>query len=491
MTFDQMIKKGNSTTRALRTIEKEKKGILNREEADRRIEEASDHPAAKALADYVKSNPADIDKQYYHTAAGHIAAGRHKELAHHIKSGDTAPRDHVLDQLEKHDKPLHKAIMHKAGYEKIREDAEQIDEISGKTLASYSDKVARYGPMKDVRTRQKHEKGVYTAYKKMKAKNVKVPARMEEADVPFEGPYRKTGERKDKYGNTVKNVAKHLAKKAMKKQMGGLKKEEAEQIDELSKATLGSYVKKAKKELSSSDYHIGRAVGAREVGANFSKSPEQKLAAKAVERSLAAKSKKRYHGIDKAVDKLTKEEAEQIDEISAKTIDRYREQSHRKEYPGPKGSKKYEKRARGSIMAFNKLTGRAKVPARMEEAEIIEARGRPRKDAQKDYTIHPKTKEKLMHNNPAHMKRIEALHRTGALQKPKVEAGQNIITQLRKASTSMRGGEKVNFNYGASTHVSAAHAQKILDKHAGMRPAEKEKFQKDIGHSHAMLKKHV
>jgi hypothetical protein len=142
-------------------------------------------------------------------------------------------------------------------------------------------------------------------------------------------------------------------------------------------------------------------------------------------------------------------------------------------------------------MAFNKLTGRAKVPARMEEAEIIEARGRPRKDAQKDYTIHPKTKEKLMHNNPAHMKRIEALHRTGALQKPKVEAGQNIITQLRKASTSMRGGEKVNFNYGASTHVSAAHAQKILDKHASMKPAEKEKFQKNIGHSHAMLKKHV
>lgn len=298
----------------------------------------------------------------------------------------------------------------KSSYGKLaKEEAEQIDEISGKTLVSYSDKVTRYGPMKDVRTRQKHELGLYTAYKKMKGKDVKVPARMEEADVPFEGPYRKTGERKDEYGNTVKNVAKHLAKKAMKKQMGGLKKEEAEQIDE----------------------------------------------------------------------------------ISAKTIDRYREQSHRKEYPGPKGSKKYEKRARGSIMAFNKLTGRAKVPARMEEAEITEARGRPRKDAQKDYTIHPKTKEKLMHNNPAHMKRIEALHRTGALQKPKVEAGQNIITQLRKASTSMRGGEKVNFNYGASTHVSAAHAQKILDKHASMRPAEKEKFQKDIGHSHAMLKKHV
>ena len=47
--------------------------------------------------------------------------------------------------------------------------------------------------------------------------------------MPFEGPYRKSGERKDEYGNKVKNVAKHLAKKAMNKQ----KNEEIEQIDEV------------------------------------------------------------------------------------------------------------------------------------------------------------------------------------------------------------------------------------------------------------------
>jgi hypothetical protein len=46
----------------------------------------------------------------------------------------------------------------------------------------------------------------------------------EENGMPFKGPYRKVGERKDEYGNTVKNVAKHLAKKAMDKQ----KNEEAE-----------------------------------------------------------------------------------------------------------------------------------------------------------------------------------------------------------------------------------------------------------------------
>jgi len=37
-------------------------------------------------------------------------------------------------------------------------------------------------------------------------------------DVPFAGPYKNTGTRKDQYGNTIKNVAKHLAKKAMNAQ---------------------------------------------------------------------------------------------------------------------------------------------------------------------------------------------------------------------------------------------------------------------------------
>ena len=122
---------------------------------------------------------------------------------------------------------------------------------------------------------------------------------------------------------------------------------------------------------------------------------------------------------------------------------------------------------------------------------LDEARGRPKKAAAKDFTIHPKTKEKLMHNNPEHMKKIEALQRTGALAKPKTEAGQHIINQLRKASTSMQGGATVHFTHGESKHVSAAHAGKALDKYAGMKPNEKEDFQKKISHSHENLMKHI
>jgi hypothetical protein len=59
---------------------------------------------------------------------------------------------------------------------------------------------------------------------------------MNEEKMPFEGPYRKVGERKDKYGNPVKNVAKHLAKKAMNAQ----KNEEVEQIDEILPLVAGA-----------------------------------------------------------------------------------------------------------------------------------------------------------------------------------------------------------------------------------------------------------
>ena len=112
--------------------------------------------------------------------------------------------------------------------------------------------------------------------------------------MPFEGPYKKAGERKDKYGNTVKNVPQYLAKKAMNAQkneeaepveekrglwdnihakrkrikagsgermrkpgsegapsaadLKSARNEEVETIDELSRATVGSYARKAKAE---------------------------------------------------------------------------------------------------------------------------------------------------------------------------------------------------------------------------------------------------
>jgi hypothetical protein len=214
---------------------------------------------------------------------------------------------------------------------------------------------------------------------------------------------------------------------------------------------------------------------------------------------------KREKGIKLAVNKLTKEEQdfidslndadlEQIDEISKGAALKYLA-ANKKDDTKAKETGDYDrmtKRMRGTDMAVRKYTAKpgsksVRVPA-TEEVELEEARGRPKKAGAKDFTIHPRTKEKLMHDNPAHMKKIELLQKNRVLDKPKIEAGQNIMTQLQKAKTSMTGGTKIHFTHGDSTEVSGTHAARLLDKHAGMKPAEKEAFQKKIGHSHANLK---
>ena len=133
----------------------------------------------------------------------------------------------------------------------------------------------------------------------------------EEKDMPFDGPYRKVGERKDKYGNTIKNAAKHLAKKAMNAQTQ--KNEEVEVIDELSKKTMGSYVKKAsgaeqpKNVMSPKNVPLTKIAayqGDSETG-HFGKRFNQATYDKA-ERLR----KNRETGIKRAVDKLAKEEVE-------------------------------------------------------------------------------------------------------------------------------------------------------------------------------------
>lgn len=194
---------------------------------------------------------------------------------------------------------------------------------------------------------------------------------MNEEKMPFEGPYRKVGERKDKYGNPVKNVAKHLAKKAMNAQKNeeveqideilplvagaaaryaagkagagvvgrtvagaatkyavskSMNKEEVEVIDELSKKTMGSYVKKAsgaeqpKNVMSPKNVPLTKIAayqGDSETG-HFGKRFNQATYDKA-ERLR----KNRETGIKRAVDKITKEDVEVIDELSKKTMGRY------------------------------------------------------------------------------------------------------------------------------------------------------------------------
>jgi hypothetical protein len=85
-----------------------------------------------------------------------------------------------------------------------------------------------------------------------------------------------------------------------------IKKEEVEQIDELSKSTLGSYVKSAARDVGAS----------RSLGADFknkaekSRKPSAKAASSRLSDRFNAVAQKRHAGIGKAVERLTKEEIE-------------------------------------------------------------------------------------------------------------------------------------------------------------------------------------
>lgn len=399
-------------------------------------------------------------------------------------SGNTEAGKAAERKLSKRHKGIETAVK-----KLTKEDAEQIDEISKATLGSYIKKASGAEQPKNV----------------MSPKNVpltKIAAYQGDSE---------TGHFGKRFNQATYDKAERLRKNretGIKTAVKKLTKEDAEQIDELSKDTMGRYINKAATKIGSQGVTAGLKIAADEKSSKNFKDMG-----------------KREKGIKLAVSKLTKEEQdfidslndadmEQIDELSGATLGSYvtkskKDETARKErgiavrdeirkktglnVGTPIDRKLYSptaSRGAGQKTALKKLTGQARVNAK-EEVELDEARGRPRKAGAKDFTIHPKTKEKLMHNNPADMAKIERLQKNKVLEKPKVEAGQHIMNQLSKAKTSMTGGTTINFTHGDSKHVSGTHAAKLLDKYAGMKPNEKEAFQKKIGHSHENLMKEV
>jgi hypothetical protein len=148
-----------------------------------------------------------------------------KVVAHLQKRyGDNIRKSHVRSAASDFGvdaSKLAKAVRAKLGKNMLDEE-EQIDELSHDTLRRYRMKSKSIGDNEkgDINYRAKGRElaGRKTYGGRMAGiEKAKVMAK-EENDMPFEGPYRKVGERKDKYGNTIKNAAKHLAKKAMNSQ---------------------------------------------------------------------------------------------------------------------------------------------------------------------------------------------------------------------------------------------------------------------------------
>ena len=95
-----------------------------------------------------------------------------------------------------------------------------------------------------------------------------------------------------------------------------VKKEEVEQIEELKKSTLGSYVKKASKDIADRSFDHGEDEH-RQYG--MGDDAERDAEVERNEKKIAT----RQQGINRAATKLSKEEVEQIDELSNKTLYSY------------------------------------------------------------------------------------------------------------------------------------------------------------------------
>lgn len=163
--------------------------------------------------------------------------------------------------------------------------------------------------------------------------------------------------------------------------------------------------------------------------------------------------------------KMAKEETEQLDELSKKTLGNYIKKSTEKVHKSSfmAARDKPENAAKHGMDAYKRIEGIRKATDRLtkEELELDEARrGRPRKDGTK-----PEGEE---------------------------DGGrEHIIMQLRKV-VNLRGQKKVEFNDDSKHDIDVAHAKKALAKHDLMhKAADKQAYAERLAKSHGSFKSAV
>jgi hypothetical protein len=245
---------------------------------------------------------APMDNRHGHKKSGTGAYfGGNKPRKATLAKATDALKTNIKNSLGKHPKP------------NLPEEVEQIDELKKSTVASYIQK--KFGKM---------------------------------SDEPVS---------KNQYGYAKKD-AKGIQRAGLR--MSGIKatqKEEVEQIDEISKSTLGSYIKKA-----SHDVAAKGAFTRHFADKSRAETAEQKhdIARKTMKKAdkMQDAGMKRRANMAKAVDRLTKEDVEQLDEklpASASAGDYIHDFVHsdNPKFEG-KSTKERQKMALGAFYAKNK-----------------------------------------------------------------------------------------------------------------------------------------
>lgn len=388
-------------------------------------------PVGKETADI--DNDGDVDKsdKYLHNRRKTIATSMKNEEVEEIDElSDAKKKDYLRKAVgvEPHPNPI-KKMMGKKYPNSVQDLGDKTTHLMGKKISKamsggdISDKEQRELERVSTKAWKRQDIATKTGYKMGLIRKEEVEDLDEDLGAQISELIRK------------KNAATSpIARKNIELQIAKLKRqkpkvnEEAEQIDELSRKTLSSYVKKA----ANSAANKGMEHGVKKAEAdemdrvmNRHMSFGDKDKVRGIMKTTSSdvdkpreKAMRRLQGIDRAANRLAKEDVE----LTQEEIENLE-----------------------AIMA--------------EMEEIDEARGRPRK-------------------NPL-----------PAGQQPTApEPRQHIMQQLQRAKLSMQGGAKVTFKDGSTHDIHGAHASKVLDKYAGMKPAEKEAYQKKIGASHAAFK---
>lgn len=165
--------------------------------------------------------------------------------------------------------------------------------------------------------------------------------------------------------------------------------EKVEELDELKKSTLGNYIKRASSD-AANKMHDASAYAS--IATNAQKTDASSKEWMSAAHKLSNKAQSRLKGIDKATDKLTKEEAEELDELDKSTLGSYvkkasgdvQQSAYRSGLSASKGVvnnptiNKTLKRRQGIAKAVDRLTSEAeKLDTRgvAEDFEVDEATG--------------------------------------------------------------------------------------------------------------------
>jgi hypothetical protein len=199
------------------------------------------------------------------------------------------------------------------------EEVEVIDELSKATLVSYVDKAAADVHDSAYRAGKKEGQGSFDSknlVKSIKRQSNIYKAAKKLANEEVEAIDELSKDTLSNYADKASDARSHrnLSTKKVDNRYAGVKKasdklatEEVEHIDELSKATMGRYVNKAKDSIDMTSYRSGIKDGTA-ISRNDPYTPNNPL-----EKKLS----KRHKGIETAVKKLTKEE------IVNRTVEKY------------------------------------------------------------------------------------------------------------------------------------------------------------------------